>query len=526
MDGTTPIASEPKTPSNGKHTAFLDLQLTIEDPQALSLLLQVPDGRPRQQHAQTALRIGLMALEQARGRIDADVVRREGTRLVEEVEEKLATHGKLLHERLGRIVSEYFDPEGGRLPQRLQDLCGEGGELQRVLGQALRGEESHLAQTLARHVGEESALLRKLDPESADGVVNALSETIEERLRAQTEAVRRELSLDVEDSALRRFLNDLEKRHGKLEESVQKRLEQIVDELSLDDDGSALSRLVAQVTKAQRLMTSELTLDNEGSALNRVKRELANLLRRQEESQAKFQEQIKQAVAELNARREAESRSTTHGERFEDLVVAQMRGRAERAGDQFEATGTHPGRLNKKGDAVVELHEEHAAAGARIVIEAKERKRYTLRDARKELEEARDNRDADVGIFVFSARTAPDEQERFQRHGSDLFVVWDADDPHTDVVLDAALSVARALSVAARTEDDGLAGVAEIEDAVVQIAKRVENLGQIQTWARTIHTSAGKILERVRIDREALQEHLEALRSAVESLKAGEEGTG
>ena len=58
------------------------LDLLIEDPQAVAQLLPIPEGRPRQAHASTALRIGLLALEQARGQIDTDSVRREGERIL------------------------------------------------------------------------------------------------------------------------------------------------------------------------------------------------------------------------------------------------------------------------------------------------------------------------------------------------------------------------------------------------------------------------------------------------------------
>ena len=65
----------------------------------------------------------------------------------------------------------------------------------------------------------------------------------------------------------------------------------------------------------------------------------------------------------------------------------------------------------KKGDLVVELGDDCVAAGARFVIGAKEDKSYTLPIARAELETAKKNRDAGVGVFVFSQKTAPTEAE-------------------------------------------------------------------------------------------------------------------
>src|SRR5690242_5701082 len=61
----------------------VELRLVVEEPSMVTQLCAVPDGRPRYDLAHTALRIGLLALEQARGRIDADVVAAEGGRMLE-----------------------------------------------------------------------------------------------------------------------------------------------------------------------------------------------------------------------------------------------------------------------------------------------------------------------------------------------------------------------------------------------------------------------------------------------------------
>ncbi len=74
----------PKNGGNGATAGTpdgpLDLLLHVDDAQTVGLLLQIPSGRTRDNHALTALRIGAVALEQARGRIDSDVIRRDGDR--------------------------------------------------------------------------------------------------------------------------------------------------------------------------------------------------------------------------------------------------------------------------------------------------------------------------------------------------------------------------------------------------------------------------------------------------------------
>jgi hypothetical protein len=72
---------------------------------------------------------------------------------------------------------------------------------------------------------------------------------------------------------------------------------------------------------------------------------------------------------------------------------------------------------------------------------------YTVAKARAELETARKNRDASVGLFIFSEKTRPEGMDSFLRHGNDVFVVWDAERVESDVILRAGLSVAKALCV-------------------------------------------------------------------------------
>src|SRR6185295_1858910 len=87
------------------------------------------------------------------------------------------------------------------------------------------------------------------------------------------------------------------------------------------------------------------------------------------------------------------------------------------------------------------------APGARIVIEAKEKQGYTLDAGRKEIDQARQNRGAQIGVLVFSKKTAPPGLELFARYGDDLYVVWDAENSAADIQLLAALTTARYLCI-------------------------------------------------------------------------------
>lgn len=71
---------------------WVQLNLHIDDPQLVAELLAYREGAQRDDFALTALRIGILALKQAQGRIDADVVRNEGDKLLAAIEFKLGKH--------------------------------------------------------------------------------------------------------------------------------------------------------------------------------------------------------------------------------------------------------------------------------------------------------------------------------------------------------------------------------------------------------------------------------------------------
>lgn len=50
----------------------LPLELNVTDPELISELLAHPEGKPRDDYALCALRVGLLALKQARGQVDGE----------------------------------------------------------------------------------------------------------------------------------------------------------------------------------------------------------------------------------------------------------------------------------------------------------------------------------------------------------------------------------------------------------------------------------------------------------------------
>src|SRR5437667_8222217 len=68
------------------------LILRVTDPEVVTELLRHPDGSGREQYGLSALRLGVLALQQASGSVDAERIRNEGERLLAEVRSLLIEH--------------------------------------------------------------------------------------------------------------------------------------------------------------------------------------------------------------------------------------------------------------------------------------------------------------------------------------------------------------------------------------------------------------------------------------------------
>lgn len=525
------------------------LELVVTDADSVKELVLRAEGRDRSEYSLCALRIGLLSLRHARGQIDADAVRREGDRLLREMDETMESYRAQLNENLTGALRDYFDPRSGRFQERLERLIEKDGELEQVLRRQIGCQGSELANTLAAHVGENSPLMKLLDPEESKGLVNALRYSTEEVLQAERTRILAEFSLDNKDSVLSRLVLELSEENGRLRANLENRIDEVTKEFSLDRDDSALSRLVSKVERAQATIASEFSLDNGGSALSRMshllnqttgainnnltldkdgsalsvlRRELVDILQRHENQASSFQQEVTNALEAMKARRQESLRSTTHGRQFEDVVVEFVQREAERGGDLATATGSTSGEVKycKVGDAVVELGPDCVAAGEKFVIEAKENASCDLNQSRVEIEIARKNRKASVGIFVFSKRTAPAGQEALLRYGNDIFVVWDADDLSDDVMLKAALSLAKALCVrAAKTRTAEAADFETIDCAIIAIETEAKRLTKMKTWAQTISSNSEKILGEIQKMEDSLEKGINGLKDALIGLR-------
>ena len=533
----------------------LELSLTVVDHDTIDELVGYASGEPREQFALHALRIGVLALRQARGSIDSELIRNETQRMLGGLESQLAAHTSQMQEKLAGSLKEYFDPASGRFHERVQQLIREGGELEQLLRRQIGGEDSELCKTLLSHFGQQSPLMKLLNPAESEGLLQALRQTVESQLTAQRTHVLREFSLDNKDGALARMVAELTNSHGQLNEALQKKLDAVIGEFSLDQENSALSRLVRNVDRAQCTITREfsldddasalsrlaailrntreaidsnLTLDGESSSLARLRRELLSILEKHTETNVTFQEEVKVALGKMMARREESQRSTQHGLVFEDAVCQYLEYHAQQTGDISTRTGSTTGLIknSKVGDCVLELGPDSAAPGARVVVEAKEKAGYSLAEARAEIETARKNRDARVGLFVVSKLTAPNGMDELTRCGNDVFVVWDPQDPGTNLHLKIGLTLARALCIRVEQQNQSQAADFEaITEAILEIEKQSQSLGDVTRSAETIKSGAEKVLDRVRITRKSLERQVEILQAHIGQFKRASAGS-
>ena len=156
----------------------LELHLTVKDRDSVDELSSYAAGEERESFALRALRIGVLALRQARGQVDADLIQRETHRMLAGMQAQLSAHSAQIQDKLAGSLKEYFDPESGRFHERVQQLVKQDGELEQLLHRQIGSEDSQLCKTLVSHFGQQSPLMKILDPKDSEGLLQALGHTL------------------------------------------------------------------------------------------------------------------------------------------------------------------------------------------------------------------------------------------------------------------------------------------------------------------------------------------------------------
>lgn len=240
----------------------------------------------------------------------------------------------------------------------------------------------------------------------AEDMVRQVGETVTDLVADQNEVLDTKLKDQQEV-----FDATIKGQNEGISELLETHREKILRELSLDEDGTAMVRLDERITEA-------------------------------------FGE-VKEKVAQLEQHKKDRRRSTQGGHDFEAAVGELLEQIANDAGDRWASVGGTPGHNgnSKKGDFTVTLGEAARFSGECIAVEAKRSSAYKLTEAFAECAEARQNRRARVGLFVWDRTSAREKKHRLPlvREGDDIVVLWDPDDSDTDLYLHTAFWLARSL---------------------------------------------------------------------------------
>jgi hypothetical protein len=247
---------------------------------------------------------------------------------------------------------------------------------------------------------------------------------------------------------------------ARVQELVEARLDEVVQQFSLDEDGSAMSRLKTMMTE--------------------------------------FFGQLNQSLGIKTATAAEVERGHVKGIEFEEDLYDVFADIGRALGDDTELVRGTVGSLSrcKKGDCVATLGDTTGAPGVKVVVEVKDQP-VRLKDAIDELQEAKKNREATSGIFVFARGCEPPEVGDFRRIGEDFYVTVDKADLAAGkplIFLDSAYRIARALAVAAtRKEGDGELDLQKIQDQLSALGAWSDRIADMATKARTIQSSGGII---------------------------------
>jgi len=522
----------------------LRIDLFVCDTDVLAALQSQPDQAATESLALAALKVGVLAIRQASGAIDSRTIQKEADDLLANLKAAMNEQASLVRNTL----HQYFDPSNGQFNQRIERLVGRDGDLEKVIEANLTGEHSTLHQILRNNLGENSPLLQRFSPDERTGIIAAIREKLQASLDQHAKAVVEQFSLDKPDSAISRMLQTITEKNGSLREHLAGDLGKVRDEFSLDKENSAINRLMGQISSANNKIKDEFSLNNTDSALSRLSRllestkgsindnlsmdrkdsplsrlrdELTALIEKMEKGQNEFQKNVGEAISAMNARRQESMRSAAHGQKFEAQLGEYLNNLVSGLGDHLEHVGGKAGKLPrcKVGDHVITLADTSASPGCKIVLEAKEDKSYSLTSAFDEIETARQNRDAEAGIFVFSAKTAPVGMQPIERKDRDIVVRWDSDDITTDIVLRTAVLVSRFLVVQRKREEN--ANKVEFQKMVKSVEaleRGVRHIDAIIRSGNTIKNSSDSILKEAGKAKVLHEEELNELKKLLDSF--------
>lgn len=507
------------------------LSINLGDRRAGPLALFIPlSDLERHALVADAWRVGLSAVMGAYRHAEESRLSDLGRELRENIDVQCRSFVERQEHTLQQVLARYFDPRDGQVMERLQEFLRDGGMLARTMDQYLAPERGMLAVTLSREVGQSSPLLQALSPTASEGFLHALELRVGQVLQAQQVELTNALDPLAENGAIARFMRSLREELETANMDREKLLQTATAALDANNPSSAICRLMAETSAAKDSLAKAMNPDVQGSPLAVLKTTLAGMIQVSakahqealasfEAKQLKSSQEIRDIVTRLEERRRNEARSTHGGFNFQDSVVEFVTGAMRNAPVMVDVTATATGNIAacKVGDLVLELTADSSCPGTRVVVEAKREHGFSTAKALKELETARSNRSAAVGILVIAKSHVPQGSSPLTRHGRDIIVAWDDNDEATDPYLHAALLLGLAIaSRSHKTGDDGdIKALSNIEG---MIQKELERFERMRKLSERIESDARELQDEVRKSGGKMESMLKKAKSTLRAL--------
>lgn len=332
-------------------------------------------------------------------------------------------------------LEEYFKSGSGTVPRSLDTFFGENGTLASMMNGYFTSN-GKLQTLIQEQVGPNSTFAKSIDPNNKESVLSKLEKMVQDHLQDKTK--------------------------------------EIINQFSLDIDNSALSRLQKSLfTKVEEIQSTNTAFFGE----------------------------LKNALGIKEGKEAEAAKGTEKGREFEnelyDHVAAYVRAMEDDSENVCAVAGKIP--KSKTGDYVISMGETSGAPKARIAVEVKKEMNYKLKDAIEELKKAKENREADAGIFIFAKGYEPAEVGDFYKLGNDFFITVDEEQMRTDgelLFFEAAYKIIRVqLVTSKRIQEAKEVDKEKIKAEIAVMVKLTNRISEIVTKATTIKNNSVLILE-------------------------------
>lgn len=426
---------------------ILQLNLTIADPVLFKYLSAFPEPE-REERALEALVVGVIAIQSASPTLDTRVVEEKFRQVGDSIDQCLTG----FQEEVKHQFDDHFKAGTGLVPASLDKVFGANGSLQVLMREYFGQDGGRVSRLMEKQLGPASSFYKSLDPTNKESVLSRIEAMVQKHLEEKLNAVIRQFSLDLDDSALARLRG-------------------------------SLSKEIQEISQANNAFFAEV-------------RETLGMHRGQE--------------------MEAE-RGTHKGLDFEDALYDRLAELGRQLGDATDKVRGVAGLIerSKVGDYLITLGETSAAPEYRLVVEAKKKRAYTSANAKEELETAKENRGATVGILAFAKGYEPVEVGDFLKCGDDFLVTVDEEALEEGaplVYLEAAYKIARAVIVT-KVRQGARSGL-----DLVKLQEEISGLQQLVVQVSQFSDKTGKISKAAGDLQGLLQEFESEMKDRLESL--------